>query len=51
MMDSKVIKFMETESKGGCQRLGEGELVFNGDRVSVLDNDNVLWVVVMLEQQ
>ena len=40
---------METESKGGCQRLGEGELVFNGDRVSVLDN--VLWVVVMLEQQ
>ena len=28
-----------------------GELVFNGDRVSVLDNDNVLWVVVMLEQQ
>ena len=48
-MDSKVIKFMETESKGGCQRLGEGELVFNGYRFSVLDN--VLWVVVMLEQQ
>ena len=43
---SKVVKLTETESRNdGCQRLGgekSGELLFNGCRVSVLQDEKVL---------
>ena len=41
-MVSKVVRFIETESSGGCQGLGEegnGELLFNGYRLSVLQDE------------
>lgn len=39
---SKLVKLIETESNGGCQRLGEernGELLFNGDKISVIQDE------------
>ena len=54
MRDLEVIKFIETESRRvGARAWGRrnGESVFNGDRVSIFEDEKVLQMMVVIAAQ